>query len=124
MSDLVFKTLPLGELSIEIEEVVYSISVEINTHGARFKTKKLFVLEHNGITVEKQRNVYFGEGNWLRLPTIEEAVLEILGGTEEDVEKLSTKYDELIRDSFPELITGNLLTGFAKQEYERLQSPE
>ena len=74
--------------------------------------------------IEKLKKVHFGEGDWLRLPTIEEAVLEILGGTVDDVEILSTKYDELIRDSLPELITGNFLTGFAKQEYERLQSTE
>lgn len=122
--DPIFDFISLGEIKAQIGGIPYCIKVDYCKHGVRLKTTKLFTIEDAGNVFEKNKVVYFGEGDWLSLPTIEEAVLGTLEGTEEEVEEVCLKYDEIMATSLPELITGNMLTGFAKRELERLKSCE
>lgn len=121
MLDVVYDFYNLGTLTISINEREFKIAVDVCDHGARFTTKKLSVIETAFDFVERMQTVHFGEGQWLTLPNIEDAVLEMLDGSAEDVERLSQKYDDLLAASLPELITGNLVTGFVKAEVERLK---
>jgi len=118
----IFDFYKLGVIECTIKGRTYKIYVEVSEHGTRFRTETVLSVETLEGTIEKQKTVYFGEGLWLALPNIEDAVLEILGGSEEEVEELSEKYDDLLTASLPELITGNLVKGFVKRETERLQS--
>lgn len=121
MLSTVFDFYKIGTIQCEIGGESYNIIVDVCDHGARFKTTAVMSFETDTGTIEKSRTICFGEGRWLSLPNIEEVVLEVLGGTQEEVEELSRKYDDLLSASLPELITGDLITGFVKLEWDRLK---
>lgn len=122
MSEIVFKFYSLGQLEATIGGKTKLFEVDVCEHGVRLKGKIVLLVETDNGPVERIKTVYFGEGKWLELPNIEDAVLEIFEGTEEEVEELSHKYDDLMSASLPELITGNLVKGFVKEEWERLKA--
>lgn len=122
--DFVFPFKPLGEFSLPINGSEHFFKVDICEHGARFRVTAEVAIDVNGQTIHRTRIFYFGEGGWLSLPTIEEAVLEVLGGTEEDVEAVSQKYDDLLDFNMPEFLAMDQTKGFVKQEYLRLNSNE
>lgn len=120
MFNAVFPFYKLGTIECSIAGKKYTLEIDVCNHGVRFKTQAVLRVELLEGVYEKTRTVYFGEGLWLALPNIEDTVLEILNGTEEEVEEISQKYDDLLLCSFAELLTGNLMTGFVKEEYKRL----
>lgn len=124
MFNSVFEFYKLGAITCIVAGTNYNILVDICSHGTRFKTTKTLRYETEQDVFEKTKDFYFGEGFWLMLPTIEEAVLEVFGGTEEEVEELSSKYDDLLLASLPELITGNFTKGFIETEIHRLRESD
>lgn len=118
----IFDFYKIGKLECDIKDRHYEIFVDVCEHGARFRTTAILSVDTNEGLIEKEKTFYFGEGQWLALPNIEDTVLETFGGSEEEVEELSQKYDDLLTASLSELITGNLVRGFVKREVERLQS--
>lgn len=122
MKDILFKKHRLDEIVITIKGVRYNIEVVVYEHGIRFTTslKKKLLLDGDEIELGTRR-FHFGEGYWLNLPDIEDAVLEYFDGDQEDVLRLTQLYDDLIAVSLPILITGNNFKGFIKEEHERLQ---
>lgn len=119
-SSAVFPFYELGNIIVTLGPVEYTIIVDICSYGARFKTQVNYVIDNpDGTSTSKHRWYYFGEGKWLQLSTIEEAIIE-LGGTEEDVEVVSMKYDDLVSSTLPSLFAGRKCDGFMKLEYQRL----
>lgn len=121
MLSTVFDFYKIGIIECEIGGQSHQIAVDVCDHGARFRTTAIMSIETDTGIIDKTKTICFGEGRWLSLPSIEEVVLEVLGGTQEEVEELSRKYDDLLSASLPELITGNLITGFVKLEWDRLK---
>ena len=88
MSNLVFSFYELGFLEIRIGEVFHHFKVDVCDHGVRFKGSAVLTIDTEVGMIEKKKTIYFGEGFWLALPNIEEAILDILDGTPEEVEEL------------------------------------
>jgi len=114
----------LGEFALPIGGTDHHFKLDICEHGTRFRVTAQVSIEVGNQTIQRTRIFYFGEGDWLSLPNIEEAVLGVLGGTEEDVEAVSQSYDDLLDFNMPEFLAMDQTKGFIKKEYLRLNINE